>query len=193
MVGTLERVLVCSPKTAGWNQTECAAPWQELAFHHAPDFIRAQSQHETLCRELTSAGADVIEMTPSPKLSLDAVYAHDASLVTDFGLIVMRPGKPNREAEGPHHGQFSESVAPKFNQIEACEANEWYGEQTLDVEAVHAMAPSAKILYVGASDCNDSSLDKALNAVVDGQLAQIVSNSYGNAGEDIAPSEVKSI
>ena len=137
MVGTLERVLVCSPKTAGWNQAECAAPWQELAFHHAPDFIRAQSQHETLCRELTSAGADVIEMTPSPKLSLDAVYAHDASLVTDFGLIVMRPGKPNREAEGPHHGQFSESVGiPVFATIELPATTEagdivWLDAQTL--------------------------------------------------------------
>jgi len=91
--------------------------------------------------------------------------------------------------------QFSELIFPTNAALEPpdqCDAAGWYGEQTLDVEAVHAMAPSAKILYVGASDCNDSSLDKALNAVVDGQLAQIVSNSYGNAGEDIAPSEVKS-
>ncbi len=26
----------------------------------------------------------------------------------------------------------------------------WYGEETLDVEAVHGMAPAAKIVYVGS-------------------------------------------
>ena len=88
MSGALERVLVCSPRTAGWNQPERAARWQELGFHHAPDFARAQSQHEALCRELETAGAEVVEMPPAPDLSLDAVYAHDASLPTDYGLIV---------------------------------------------------------------------------------------------------------
>jgi N-dimethylarginine dimethylaminohydrolase len=110
MVGPLERVLVCSPRTAGWNQPERAARWQELGFHHAPDSATAQSQHEALCRELKTAGAEVIEMPPSPDLSLDAVYTHDSSLPTDYGLIVMRPGKPNRVAEGPQHASFCETL-----------------------------------------------------------------------------------
>ena len=38
MVGALQRVLVCSPRTAGWNQPEYAARWRDLGFHHAPDF-----------------------------------------------------------------------------------------------------------------------------------------------------------
>jgi N-dimethylarginine dimethylaminohydrolase len=106
MVGSLQRVLVCSPRTAGWNRPEYAARWRDLGFHHAPDFATAQAQHEALCRELAAAGAEVLELTPSPELSLDAVYAHDASLPTDFGLIVMRPGKANRVVEGQHQGAF---------------------------------------------------------------------------------------
>ncbi len=54
----------------------------------------------------------------------------------------------------------------------------WYGEETLDVEAVHGMAPSADIVYVGAPN-NFQDLDAALNHVVDRGLAQIVTNSYG--------------
>jgi N-dimethylarginine dimethylaminohydrolase len=111
MVSPLDRVLVCSPHTAGWNQPERAARWRELGFHHAPDFVRAQSQHDALCRELEAAGAEVIELPPAPDLSLDAVYAHDASLATDFGLIVLRPGKANRVAEGRHHGSFCLQLA----------------------------------------------------------------------------------
>jgi N-dimethylarginine dimethylaminohydrolase len=106
MVGSLQRVLVCSPRTAGWNQPERVARWRDLGFHHAPDFATAQAQHETLCRELTAAGAEILELAPAPELSLDAAYTHDASLATDFGLIVMRPGKTNRVFEGKHHGAY---------------------------------------------------------------------------------------
>jgi N-dimethylarginine dimethylaminohydrolase len=106
MVGPLQRVLVSSPRTAGWNQPERVARWRDLGFHHAPDFATAQAQHESLCRELTAAGAEVIELAPAPALSLDAVYAHDASLTTDFGLIAMRPGKANRVFEGQHQGAY---------------------------------------------------------------------------------------
>jgi len=110
MTGALERVMVCSPRAAGWNQPERAAHWQELGFRHAPDFATAQAQHEALCRELQAAGAEVVEMRNAPDLSLDAVYAHDASLATDYGLIAMRPGKVNRVAEAPRHGSFCESL-----------------------------------------------------------------------------------
>jgi N-dimethylarginine dimethylaminohydrolase len=103
MVGELKRVLVCSPRTAGWNQPERAAHWLAFGFHHAPNFAIAQSQHAAMCRELETAGAEVIELPPADDLSLDVVYAHDASLATDFGLIAMRPGKPNRVAEGENH------------------------------------------------------------------------------------------
>jgi N-dimethylarginine dimethylaminohydrolase len=120
MVGKLERVLVCSPRTAGWNQPHRIARWQELGFQHAPDFETAQSQHETLCRELKAAGAEVLEMPPAPDLSLDAVYAHDASLPTDFGLIGMRPGKPNRVPEGPCHSSFCDTLdVPTLGMIAA--------------------------------------------------------------------------
>jgi subtilase family serine protease len=59
------------------------------------------------------------------------------------------------------------------------------------VEAVHGMAPGAHILYVGASDCQDVSLDQALNYVVAGRLADVVSNSYGDLGEDLPADEIR--
>lgn len=104
MVGPLQRVMVCSPRTAGWNDPQRGTRWAELGFHQAPDFAKAQAQHEALCRELAAAGAELLQMPGAGQLTLDAVYAHDASLATDFGLILMRPGKPNRVAEATHHG-----------------------------------------------------------------------------------------
>ncbi|MGA8869129.1 MAG: arginine deiminase family protein [Candidatus Sulfotelmatobacter sp.] len=120
MTGKLDRVLVCSPRAAGWGQPARAAGWRDLGFQHTPDFAAAQSQHGALCRELSSAGAEVVEMPPACDLSLDAVYTHDASLPTDFGLIVMRPGKPNRVPEGKHHGTFCQQLGiPTLGEIQA--------------------------------------------------------------------------
>ena len=107
MVGPLKRVLVCSPHTAGWNDPDRVAQWRDLGFGHAPDFSTAESQHAALRQQLEAIGAEVIDLPPATSLTLDSAYAHDASLTTDFGLILMRPGKPNRMAEGRHHGVFA--------------------------------------------------------------------------------------
>jgi subtilase family serine protease len=92
-------------------------------------------------------------------------------------------------------GQFSQAIMPTNHKLQGlngkkCDQLGWYGEETLDVEAVHGMAPGAHILYVGGADCLDPTLDVALNAVVANGWAQIVSNSYGDTGEDIPADEV---
>jgi N-dimethylarginine dimethylaminohydrolase len=122
MVGDLRRVLVCSPHTSGWAECGAGAParesWRDLGFLHSPNFEKAQSQHGALCHELKAAGVEVVDLPSSPELSLDAVYTHDASLATDFGLIVMHPGKTNRVSEGKQHGSFCRTLGiPTFAEI----------------------------------------------------------------------------
>ena len=137
MVGPLLRVMVCSPRTAGWDQPDRADRWQALGFLHAPNFAAAQSQHETLCRELTAAGAEILELPAHPSISLDAVYTHDPSLATDAGLIAMRPGKPNRVAEASLHSAFIHSSGmPILGSVTAPGATEagdivWLDSKTL--------------------------------------------------------------
>jgi len=86
--------------------------------------------------------------------------------------------------------QFSQSLPLGFTHTDECGASGWYGEETLDVEAVHAMAPAANILYVGGSSCYDSDLNAAVNSIVDNGLAQIITNSYGNVGEPASVADV---
>ncbi|WP_223694170.1 S53 family peptidase [Leifsonia poae] len=64
----------------------------------------------------------------------------------------------------------------------------WQSEQTLDVESVHGIAPGARILYVGGTNCGGG-LDVAMSKILDNKLATIVSNSYGNVGEAV-PADV---
>ncbi|HKC29771.1 MAG TPA: S53 family peptidase [Jatrophihabitans sp.] len=77
-------------------------------------------------------------------------------------------------------GQFSETDASKFTNQKLCGPSGWYGEETLDVEAVHAMAPGATIHYYGAASCFDSDLLDTLTQVVDDGTASLVSNSWGD-------------
>jgi N-dimethylarginine dimethylaminohydrolase len=119
MVGRLERVLVCSPRAAGWFDPEKWAAWVELGFHREPDPFLAQDQHEAMCAMLKEAGAEVVELNEGDveggskllhsKLTLDAVYVHDASLMCDAGAILLRMGKPEREAEPGGHRTFYQS------------------------------------------------------------------------------------
>src|SRR5436190_6183540 len=90
-------------------------------------------------------------------------------------------------------GTFTQVVAPGTYNVKDNPAQGptgWYGEETLDVESVHGMAPNADVVYVGAPN-NYQDLDAAMNHVVDRHLAQIVSNSYGFLGENLPPGYIK--
>jgi subtilase family serine protease len=82
---------------------------------------------------------------------------------------------------------FRQLIAPGTSRYpkDPAETQSWYIEQALDVEWTHAVAPRARIVYVGAA--NDAGgLDQAVNEVVDQHLANVVSNSWG-LPESIAP------
>ena len=118
MTGELLRVMVCPPRNAGWDNSRKAAAWRELGFLRAPDFAAAQRQHEILCGLLSESGAEVVSLPPAESLTLDAVYAHDASLATDYGLVTMNPGKKSRVPEAQAHANFcGELGIPVFGDI----------------------------------------------------------------------------
>jgi subtilase family serine protease len=92
----------------------------------------------------------------------------------------------NQDATNPlHDSQFSALYPASYDHATLCQASGWYGEQTLDVTAVHAMAPGASILYVAGSNCLDSGLLNAVTKVVDGHLVQVVTDSWGDTGGDL--------
>ena len=88
-------------------------------------------------------------------------------------------------AHGDHafaSGQFGDRSVPDSTvgtRVADCGGNGWYGEQTLDVEAVHGMASSANVLYYGAASCYDDDLLAQLSQVVHDNKASIVTNSWG--------------
>jgi len=104
------------------------------------------------------------------------------SMLADANLYATRHGdKPFRP------GQYQEIVTPsEWTEQDQC--GDWSGEEALDVESVHGMAPNANVLYVGGNSCFDTSgggfapnggLLDSLALIVDHHLADMVSNSWG--------------
>jgi subtilase family serine protease len=79
------------------------------------------------------------------------------------------------------------SVSPS----ESCGPYGWWEEESLDVSAVHSSAPGANIVYVGARDCG-TSLDIAFMNTVYNHVADVVTDSWGDNGEAIAPGDEQS-
>ncbi|MFF4485528.1 protease pro-enzyme activation domain-containing protein [Streptomyces sp. NPDC001544] len=86
-------------------------------------------------------------------------------------------------------GQLKQVLPKNYTHTGAdeCDASGWYGEETLDVQAVHAVAPNANVTYVGAASCMDDDLLDSLSKVVDNHLADIVSNSWGDIEANQTP------
>ena len=106
----------------------------------------------------------IVDAYASPTMLQDA---NEFSRVT--GNQPFRPGQ---------YQQFTPSTYTLTSNSE-CGAQGWYGEETLDVESVHDMAPDANVHFVAAASCQDTDLAAADAQIVNNGLASIVSNSFG--------------
>ncbi|MFF7654561.1 protease pro-enzyme activation domain-containing protein [Streptomyces sp. NPDC007983] len=104
------------------------------------------------------------------------------TIAADAARYAKRNGDP-----GYRKGQLTQVLPAEYRNTEDCDASGWYGEETLDVEAVHALAPASDLVYVGGASCTDDDLLDALAKVVDNRLADIVSNSWGDVEANQTP------
>ncbi len=128
--------------------------------------------------------------------------AYGADKVTEDGTgvrvaIVDLYGSPTITADANHYSKnhglpkltylnFEQILPPGITHVPAsdpCGPQGWYEEESLDVEAVHSMAPGAFILFVGEK-CTDPG-NTGLYDIIDNHLADIVTNSYSYGGESL--------
>jgi subtilase family serine protease len=204
VIGLDESQLLIHPDRAGTdaapsagfrNGTPCSAYWAEKYATDQPAF-NGKTEPYAPCgytpSQLQGAYGVAGPIAAGNDGSGQTVAVIDAfaspTIVDDVNTYSAKHGLPAFKAN-----QFSQVVAPgtyRHPESRKFDPSGWYGEETLDVEAVHSMAPGANITYVGAPN-NGSSLDAALNHVVDRKLAQIVTNSYGFSSELLPPGYIK--
>ncbi len=126
-----------------------------------PQFRAAYEGGTTL--DGTGATVGIIDAYAAPTIAKDA-----EEYATDNGDGSYAPG------------QLTQTKFTPFTHQGLCGPSGWYGEETLDVEAVHAMAPAADIHFYGAASCLNDDLLTAARTAVDQDTVQIISNSYGD-------------
>ena len=82
-------------------------------------------------------------------------------------------------------GQYTEIRPSSYDFTDPTDPQGWYQEETLDVEAVHAMAPGAKVVFVSGAD-DSTGLDEAWAETIDNHVADVITNSWNDGIDDIS-------
>jgi N-dimethylarginine dimethylaminohydrolase len=95
----LARVVVKHAREAFLDRARIEAEWRALNFTAAPDLARAIDEYDRWLALLSSSGAQVLSLPASDEVTLDSIYARDASVVTPRGMLLCRMGKAARATE----------------------------------------------------------------------------------------------
>jgi len=90
---SIQRIYVRPPHTEAFEQ------WKAYGWHTEPDPHAAADEHARFVEALTAAVPDVVVGTAPVPGDPDAIYAYDPTLVTEAGVIPLRPGKEGRRDE----------------------------------------------------------------------------------------------
>ena len=152
-------------------------PW--LVCGYTPQQIREAYGSDKVAQDGTGARVAIIDAYDSPTIVSDAnTYSANHGLPKLNGSNFKQVVPPD---------VFNLPAPPKSKGLPSkCAVQTWFTEETLDVESVHSVAPGATIIYVGAQSCA-APLTDALYDTIDGGLADIITNSWGNVGEAYKP------
>ena len=141
-------------------------------------------------------GANLVSQTgKAVRVAITDLYS-SPTLLSDVNRFFTNHGLPLLGSQN-----FLEIIPSGVNTIpkgDPCSAIGWQVEQTLDVTAVHLMAPDAFIIFAAgvcdaADEPDEGEGEEPLYEVIDNRLADIVTNSWAYYGEeDVAPGVVQS-
>ncbi|MBF9072033.1 S53 family peptidase [Streptacidiphilus fuscans] len=179
-----------APAGGGIDTSWCSTYWGQKHANDAPNGPGGESLPMRLCgytagqirhaygvaqSGLTGKGVTVaiVDAYASPTIVQDV-----ANWNQQMGLPQFAPGQFTQVMP---QGGFPSGTDPK-------DVAGWQGEETMDIESVHLMAPDAKIVFYG-TDGSDQGFDTALETIVANHTANIVSCSWGGPESENAQEE----
>jgi subtilase family serine protease len=179
------------PCSSYWGEKSATADIPAVPADFAPvpyapcGYVASQMQGAYGVADLIKKGID------GKGVTVAIVDAYNSPLIEqDSSAYFARHGQPAWGAT-QFKQVFPTGVRLGYNDTspagDSCGEQGWYGEETLDVEAVHSMAPGANVTYFGAASCLDSDLIGVLNDIVDKHQADIITNSWGDTKDFLDP------
>ena len=118
--GALSSVLLCRPEIAFQSPGKINRQWEKLNYIDAPVLVSSRREYNSFQAILASVGMKMLFLPENEQLGMDALYCRDASIATDYGMIICRMGKSQREPEPYAHRQyFSKLDIPVLGVIKA--------------------------------------------------------------------------
>jgi len=135
----LQSVFVKPVKDAFVSQATLAQQWKELHYLSQPDYKSALSEYSAFQDILSQYGTNLRYFPFDASVGIDSIYCRDASIATDFGMIICTMGKEGRRNEPRAQKKaFQDHGIPVLGEISAPGTLEggdvaWLDENTLAV------------------------------------------------------------
>src|SRR6267378_8119214 len=138
-VGRLRWVAVKHARDAFGDATTVDRQWRDLRYVARPHVTAATAEYERFLALLQAAGVETLRLPVDPTVGLDSLYARDASIVCERGVILCNMGKAQRRTEpAAQEAAFRAAGIPIRGRITGAGTVEggdvcWIDERTLAV------------------------------------------------------------
>jgi N-dimethylarginine dimethylaminohydrolase len=143
----LKEVFIKPAKNAFISDVYLSEQWEALNYLSKPDFDKALEEYKTFREYFLNNHIETQNFPFDDTMQIDSIYCRDASIATDFGMIICNMGKGGRINEPQSHLEFyKQNNIPILGIIEAPGTLEggdvaWLDEKTLAVGHTYRTNP----------------------------------------------------
>ena len=106
----LDSVFIRPVREAFLDASRISAQWEGLNYLSAPDYEQAVREYGEFEALLRNSAREVLPMPGGDGLTMDALYCRDASIATDYGMVLCRMGKQARGGEPASHREVYQAM-----------------------------------------------------------------------------------
>lgn len=143
----LKRVFIKPVENAFVSDVHLSEQWESLNYLSRPDFENALEEYNRFQEYFLNNHIETQNFPFNDTVQIDSIYCRDASIATDFGIIICNMGKGGRINEPQSHLEFyKQNNIPILGSIEAPGTLEggdvaWLDEKTLAVGHTYRTNP----------------------------------------------------
>ncbi|WP_420580845.1 dimethylarginine dimethylaminohydrolase family protein [Reichenbachiella sp.] len=97
--GAIESIVIKRVKDAFINQNHIVEQWKYLNYLGEPNLNKALNEYETFQGHIKNNCTQLFTLPQNDSVGMDSMYCRDASIATDFGMIICNMGKEARSNE----------------------------------------------------------------------------------------------
>ena len=116
----LQSVYIKSAQNAFVSQDNLNKQWKDLNYLEQPDFDSAIREYQVFENLFNNPKIDLKHFPFKNSVKIDSIYCRDASIATDFGMILCNMGKSGRTNEPKtHKNEYLKNNIPIFGEIKS--------------------------------------------------------------------------